>query len=204
MDGKFSMGRPASRKWVLAVGASVLAVLASGQAMAGCGMPGGSARSPQNWHSSGGGQGFGESVVGLWRVTFTSDGTAYPGPIPTGVETDFGTVQWHPDGTEFMISGGRAPSTGDVCMGVWKQTGARTYKLNHLALAWASGDSAPPAGPVSPAVFLGPSFFTESITLSASGNSYEGPFTIDQYAADGTTLLEHIGGTVKGTRMTTD
>ena len=27
---------------------------------------------------------------------------------------------------------------------------------------------------------------------------------IDQYAADGTTLLEHVGGTVKGTRMTAD
>ncbi len=197
------MGGTFSRKWMVAVGASALAILASGQAMAGCGMPGGGARSPANWHG-GGGQGFGESVVGLWKVTFTSDGSAYPGPIPAGVETDFGTAQWHPDGTEFMISGGRAPSTGDVCMGAWKRTGARTYKLNHLALAWASSDSAPPIGPVAPAVFLGPAVFTENVTLNASGNGYEGPFTIDQYAADGTTLLEHIAGTVKGTRMTAD
>ena len=197
MGGKISM----SRKGMM-VAAATLAILGSGQAMAGCGMPGGGGRSPANWH--GGGQGFGDSVVGLWKVTFTSDGTAYPGPIPAGVETDFGTAQWHPDGTEFMISGGRAPSTGDVCMGAWKRTGARTFKLNHLALAWASSDSAPPIGPVSPAVFLGPAVFTEIVTLNVAGNSYEGPFTIDQYAADGTTLLEHIAGTVKGTRMTAD
>jgi hypothetical protein len=197
MGGNFSM----SRKWTV-VGAAALAILGSGQAMAGCGMPGGNGRSPANWHGGGGGsQGFGDSIVGLWKVTFTSDGSAYPGPIPAGVETDFGTVQWHSDGTEFMISGGRAPSTGDTCMGVWKRTGARTYKLNHLALAWASGDSSPAA---SPAAFLGPAVFSETVTLSLNGASYEGPFTIDQYAADGTTLLEHIGGTVKGTRMTAD
>lgn len=199
MGGKISM----SRKGMM-VAAATLAILGSGQAMAGCGMPGGGGKSPANWHGGGGNQWFGDSIVGLWKVTFTSDGTAYPGPIPAGVETDFGTVQWHSDGTEFMISGGRAPSTGDVCMGVWKKTGLRTYKLNHLALAWASSDSAPPAGPVSLSVFLGPAVFSETITVSANGATYDGPFTIDQYAADGVTVLEHIAGTVKGTRMTAD
>jgi hypothetical protein len=65
-------------------------------------------------------------IVGLWRVTFISDGTAYPGPIPFGAVVDFGTQQWHSDGTEFLISGGRAPSTGDVCMGVWERVEGRT------------------------------------------------------------------------------
>jgi hypothetical protein len=202
MDGKLSKGRVASRKWMVVLATAALASLGAGQAMAGCGMPGGGGKSPPNWHGSGGGQGPYDSIVGTWKVTFTSDGTAYPGPIPAGVETDFGTTQWHPDGTEFMISGGRAPSTGDTCMGAWKRTGARIYKLDHLALAWASSDSAPPIGPVSPAIFLGPAIFTETVTLNLSGTGYEGPFTIDQYAADGTTLLEHVGGTVKGTRMT--
>jgi hypothetical protein len=204
MGGKLLNGRNASSKCVAALAIGALASLAAGQAMAGCGMPGGGGKSPQNWHQATAGQPWNDTVVGLWKLTFISDGTAYPGPIAAGVETDFGTAEWHPDGTEFMISGKRAPSTGDVCMGAWKRTGAHTFKLNHLALGWASSDSAPPFGPVSPAVFLGPAVFKETITLGPDGNTYEGPFTIDQYAADGTTLLEHIGGTVTGTRITAD
>ena len=198
-----SNGRVASRKWMVAAAAAALATFGAGQAMAGCGQQG-AGHSPQGWHDAGNDRSEHESIVGTWKVTFTSDGTAYPGPIPAGVEFDFGTTQWHPDGTEFMISGGRAPSTGDVCMGAWKRTGSRTYKLNHLALGWLSSDSGAPSGPVSPAVFLGPGKILETVTLSPSGNSYEGPFTIDQYAADGTTLLEHIAGTIKGTRITAD
>jgi hypothetical protein len=117
---------------------------------------------------------------------------------------DFGTVQWHNDGTELMISGGRPPSTGDVCMGVWEQTGPFTYKLKHVALAWVSSDTPPPLGPVSPAVFVGPAIIRELITLSHSRDSYEGTFTLDQYASDETTLLEHISGTITGTRITVD
>lgn len=204
MNGQQLNGRVASRKWMVAVVAATLASLGAGQAMAGCGLGGGGGHSPQGWHTPGGDSSWHDSIIGLWKVTFTSDGTAYPGAIPAGVEFDFGTVQWHPDGTEIMVSGGRAPSIGDVCMGAWKRIGARTFKLNHLALGWASSDSPPPFGPVSPAVFLGPSMIRQIITLNPSGNSYEGPFTIDQYAADGTTLLGHIGGIIRGTRMTAD
>ena len=46
-------------------------------------------------------------IVGTWRFTWTSDGTAYPFPIPSGAVVDFGTQQWHDDGTEFIISGAR-------------------------------------------------------------------------------------------------
>lgn len=141
-------------------------------------------------------------IVGMWKISFVSDGTAYPAPIPQGIEIDFGTVQWNSDGTEIMVSGGRPPSTGNVCMGVWKQTGRSTYKLRHIGLSWASADTPPPIGPVSPAVFVGPAIIQQVVTLSASRDSYTGPFTIDQYAADGTTLLEHIGGTVTALRFT--
>ncbi len=199
-----SNGRNAARKWVTALSMAALASLGASGAYAGCGMPGWSGHSPQGWHEMAGGMPRHDSIVGLWKVTFTSDGSAYPAAILAGVETDFGTVQWHSDGTEFMISGGRAPSTGDVCRGVWKQTGPRTGKLNHLALAWASQDTPSPPGPLTPAAFLGPGVVLEAITLSQDGNSYSGPFAIDQYAADGTTLIEHIGGTVTGTRMTVD
>ncbi len=204
MVGELWNVRIACPKGIRVLGMAVLMSAGASQAMAGCGMPGGTGHSPPNWHVVPGGLPHQDSIVGLWKVSFTSDGSAYPGPIPPGIEIDFGTVQWHSDGTEFMISGGRAPSTGDVCMGVWERTGPRTVKLNHLALAWGSQDTPPPVGPVTPAAFLGPAVFQETVTLSQDGNSYTGAFTIDQYAADGTTLIEHIGGTVSGTRMTVD
>jgi hypothetical protein len=144
------------------------------------------------------------SIVGMWRVTSISDGTAYPVVIPFGAVLDFGTQQWHGDGTEFLISGARAPSTGDVCMGVWEQIGPRTFKLKHIALAYNSSDTAPPVGPVSPATFVGPAIIKEVVTLDHSGDAFEGSFTLDQYAQDEVTLLEHVGGKVTGTRFKVD
>lgn len=144
-------------------------------------------------------------IVGMWRVTLVSDGTAYPGPVPYGAVVDFGTQQWHSDGTELLVSGGRAPSTGDVCMGVWEPAGHRTYKLKHIALAYASSDTpAALGGPVVPAAYVGPTIIREHVTLGASGKAFEGTFTIDAYAKDEVTLLEHIAGKVVGTRVTLD
>ena len=56
--------------------------------------------------------------------------------------------------------------------------------------------------PVSPAAYLGPSILTERVTLSRSGNSFAGTVTIDVYATDETTLLEHVSATVTATRFT--
>lgn len=137
-------------------------------------------------------------IVGTWRFTFVSDGTSYPVMIPYGAVVDFGTVQWHADGTEFMISGGRPPSSGDVCMGSWEQTGPSTYRLKHIALAWASSDSMPSA---SPAVYVGPAIIREVVTLNHARNAFEGSFTLDQYAKDEVTLLQHISGKVTATRF---
>src|SRR5262249_39010602 len=107
-------------------------------------------------------------------------------------------------GTEIMISGGRAPSTGDVCMGVWEKIGPLTYKLKHIALAWVSPDT-PPAqggpGP-SPAQFLGPAIIDEVVTLDKARTGYQGHFTLDQYNADKTVVLVHLSGTITGTRVT--
>lgn len=139
-------------------------------------------------------------LVGMWNVNFISDGSAYPHPIPNGVVYDFATIQYHSDGTEFQISGGRAPSTGDVCMGIWQQTGERTYKVKHLALAWASPDSMPP----STTKYLGPARLTETIHLNRRGDRFDGTVTLDQYADDGVTLLEHISGTMVGIRFSFD
>jgi hypothetical protein len=204
MNGR-AVFRRSLGNYLAVLGLGVIGVTAAGQAAAGCGMFPGHGAAPPGWmhedrnptrppHN-------GTSIVGMWQINVVSDGTAHPTLIPAGVPLDFGTTQWHSDGTEFLISGARAPSTGDVCMGVWEQTGASTYKLKHVALAWGSGDSIPP---VLPPAFVGPAVLHETVTLSPSGNSFEGTFTADQYMTDGVTLVEHIGGTVTGVRFTVD
>jgi hypothetical protein len=137
------------------------------------------------------------AIVGLWKFSFTA-ATPFSGPF------DAGYVQWHSDGTELMNSG-RAPTTGSFCMGVWKQTGHSTYKLNHFALAWAFDASTPSTGPgTGGADFVGPANIREEITVDHSGNSYQGNFILIQYEADGTTVAATITGTVTATRITAD
>ena len=223
---RFSLCRPSLGKLLLIVGMSAAGIASTGQAVAGCGYP-----SPSMKQSPDGGPRAADglmsavyrpgserflavfdnegsraaAIVGMWTITLISDGTAYPAPIPYGAVVDFGTQQWHSDGTEILISGGRAPSTGDVCMGVWEQSGVRTYKLKHIALAYVSSDTPPPlGGPVVPAAFLGPAIIKEVVTVNAVRDGFEGTFTLDQYAKDETTLLQHIAGKVVGKRVTVD
>ena len=213
------------RKSLLGLAFGLGATVLSTQALAGCGgwlSPGG-AVTPSSWdvpaaarsglmsavYRPGDGQFLRvgdllehlEGIVGTWRFTWTSDGNAYPQQIPYGAQVDFGTHQWHSDRTEIFTSGARAPSSGDICMGVWKQTGPLTYKMRHIALAWLSSDTAPPS---TPATYLGPAIITENVTLNRAGNRYEGTFTLDQYAKDEITLIEHISGKVEATRFTVD
>ncbi|CAN5820329.1 hypothetical protein BH11PSE13_BH11PSE13_21610 [soil metagenome] len=213
---------------LVAFGISVAGASVTGQAMAGCGMPARVDKVPQSWTPQGvaaavqaqdlaqktadlndknkadsNKEGPNAGIVGLWRLTFIADDSVNPPIFPAGTIVDFGTSQWHSDNTEFLISGGRAPSTGDVCMGVWRQTGRSSYKLRHIALAYRSSDS-PPEMAITPAVFVGPAIMTQTVTLGRSQNSYKGTFTIDQYADDEVTLLQHIGGQVVATRFTVD
>ena len=224
MHGNFLWPRSAQSAFV-ALCVDAACASASNLAMAGCGMYTGPQSAPPSWSpqsttatdndfevkDSGGrdkdgraSDGSNAGIVGMWRLSFYSDGTAYPTQIPKGVMVDFGISQWHPDKTEFLISGGRAPSTSDVCMGVWKQSGRSSYELKHIGLSYVSGDTPPPLGPVVPAVFVGPAIIKQFVTLSRSLNRYEGDFTIDQYGVDEKMLLQHIAGRVVATRFTAD
>jgi hypothetical protein len=131
-----------------------------------------------------------EPITGLYQFTFTSKGSD---GIPDGAVVDQGYVTWHADGTEIMNSG-RSPMSGDFCMGVWEQTSARGYMLNHYATAWD------PTG----TEYVGPANIRENVQLARDGDSYSGNFTLDQYAQDGTTLLAHVQGTVSAARITAD
>jgi len=140
------------------------------------------------------------SIIGMWHVTFTSQG---PGSdLPDGASVDNALVVWHGDNTEIMNSD-RPPQDGDFCMGVWEQTGKYTYKLNHFA--WFS-NTYDPTDPLSwseigPA--QGPTHIVEEVTLSPDGAHYSGTFTLDAYDTSGNPKV-HIVGVLSGTRITMD
>ena len=128
-------------------------------------------------------------IVGLWKFKFVSKDS--PG-IPDDAVIDEGYVTWHSDGTEIMNSG-RAPSTGNFCMGVWKKTRHSTYKLNHFGLSWD------PTG----AFLIGPANIKEEVALDNKGNKYSGTFSITQFDTNGNTL-GHVTGVVTAERITVD
>ena len=127
-----------------------------------------------------------EPIVGLWE--FQID----------GVPPDFGTQAWHSDGTEFMFSAGRNPATGDVCQGVWRRIGPRTYSLNHIAMGWDPG-------------FFGVRVHIHAVvTVDRSGDTYSGTYTATAYAVtpqnpfDESNQLGGGSGTISGTRVRPD
>lgn len=135
-------------------------------------------------------------IVGLWAFKYISKGNLKTLGIPDGAIVDGGNTLWYADGNENTVSGVRAPDTGDVCLGVWKRTGERTYELNHIGLSWDPVKNVP----------AGPAFIKQHVTLAEDKNSYSGTFTINQLGPDGKTpaLPALIKGTIVATRVTID
>ena len=134
-----------------------------------------------------------DPIVGMWHVTFTAQGN--PDGPPDGTPIDNSMVVWHSDGTEIMNSG-RPAQDGQFCMGVWKKAGNK-YNLNHFA--WAGNDTTnAPEGIGNPA---GPTRITETVTLSADGNSYSGTFILTATEPNGH-VVARIAGVVSATRVT--
>jgi hypothetical protein len=126
------------------------------------------------------------SIVGLWEFQLN------------GAPPDFGTQAWHSDGTEFMFSAGRNPAIGNVCQGVWRQIGPRTYSLNHIAMGWDFG-------------YFGVRIHIHAVvTVDRSGNTYSGTYTAAAYAVtpenpfDESNQIGGGAGTITGTRVTPD
>lgn len=132
-----------------------------------------------------------EPITGLYSFTMTAKGNLPPGP-PSGTIIDRGFVSWHADGTETMNSG-RPAYSSNFCMGVWAQTDAHSYVLNHYALAWDTVDGQ---------TFVGPANIRERVRLDADHDAYSGDFTLVQYAQDGKTVLAKVRGVVTGKRVT--
>ena len=152
-------------------------------------------------------------IVGLWAFKYISEGNMAIYGIPDGAEVDNGTTGWFADGNEITFSGARNPIVGATCIGVWKQTGERTYVLNHVGLSWnplAPSPTGHPAGPGNPGggpgAPGGAAFIKQLVTLSKDGQSYTGFFAINQLLPDGKTPVapQPIKGTITATRITVD
>jgi len=197
-----------SRAITMTLGAGILVTMCVSTASAGCGdlsglegpfefaRPAVETRSlvPAAEADSGSEHSSGASLVGMWNVQFVSKGnTAHNPSIPDGAIIDFGYNQIHSDGTEILNSGGHAPATENFCLGVWGQTGFLTYEVNHFPLSYNAT-----TGALANLINL-----REQITLSPSGDSYAGTFTIDVYDTKAN-HLDHLAGTIAASRVTVD
>ena len=104
------------------------------------------------------------------------------------------------DGTEFE-SAFLPPAAGDVCVGVWKKTSARSVKLHHVGWLFNPRHTAATAT----------NTFTldEEVTVAAEGKTYSGKFTFKEWNLDGTPTLVsgmqvEVTGTIAATRITVD
>lgn len=121
------------------------------------------------------------AIVGLWRATFVSDGQV----------VDEGFDIWHSDGTE-VLNDNPNPASGNVCLGVWSQTGARSFKLKHLSWSYDEGGN-----------LNGTVIIREQVTVDSSGASYKGTFKVDAFDLKGNPMF-HIDGQLTGERITPD
>ena len=139
---------------------------------------------PSNGQGLNGGSNY-SSIVGLWHTTFISGGSVW----------DEAFEQWHSDGTELAVDNAVPPLLGNVCVGVYKQTGPRTYSLRHVTWNWDSS-GAPLAGS-----FL----LLMTVTLDPHGNTFSGTFVSDSFDTFGKKIDElHFEGTVSAERITVD
>jgi hypothetical protein len=121
------------------------------------------------------------SIVGFWNVTFLSGGEV----------VDVAFDAWHSDGTE-ILNDYTNPIEGNVCLGVWEQTGARTYKLKHPSWSFDSNGN-----------LLGTVWIGETVTVSADGNRYSGSYKYDIDDTSGI-FIEELNGQIKATRIRPD
>lgn len=121
------------------------------------------------------------SIVGLWQITFYYEGQ----PVDVGFDV------WHSDGTE-LLNDTPPPATGNVCVGVWTQTGPVTYKLKHPSWTFDSNGN-----------LTGTAVIRENVTLSPGGNKFTGTYTISYYDTSGNPTGS-FNGLVQATRITPD
>lgn len=120
-----------------------------------------------------------DSIVGLWHVEHR---------LPDGSLYFESFEQYHSDGSEFEFANIN-PIVGDICMGVFTQTGPKSVSLYHIG--WIFDEAGNPAGTFT---LEGPR------KVSKHGTVLKGTFDAKIYDVDGN-LLEEDTGTTTGERI---
>ena len=121
-----------------------------------------------------------DSIVGLWHTVYTSGGV-------TAFES---FDQWHADGNEFEAAD---TQLGAMCQGTWEKSAPGTVRLFHV------GWNFDPTG----VTLIGHFTETQTDTLSADGEAYDGTFLIQNFDLSGNHLQgQDLSGTVHATRLT--
>jgi hypothetical protein len=175
------------------VALSVLVVAFSATAMASCGdslsalaAAAASARSQsqvsqssvQNGSATASDNAVNTSIVGLWHIRFQ-----------VGDQTIQEAFQiWNTGGTE-VHNPNVDPRSGNICLGIWKESAPQTFKLTHRVWSYdVSGN------------FQGTINLNETLILGDRGNTHNGSFTLDFYDPFGNFLFE-VPGNVVGERI---
>jgi hypothetical protein len=120
-------------------------------------------------------------IVGLWSTTVSQGDKV----LLRGFDA------YHSDHTE-VLNEFHDPRTGNVCLGVWKQTGHRTYKLTHPAFLWDANGN-----------WIGYRILRQTVTVDDTGNGFSGTWSVDRTDTNGN-VLSHLDAEIVGTRITVD
>jgi hypothetical protein len=117
------------------------------------------------------------SVEGLWQVTYSSSGAV----------VDMAFEVFHSDGTE-MLNDITPPAEGNVCLGVWVQMDAKTYRLNHPSWTFDANGN-----------LTGTAIFDVTIIMG-SADTFSGTYSLTYYDTHGTKGMVYTG-TLAATRV---
>lgn len=124
-----------------------------------------------------------QTIVGLWDVKFISDNQV----------VDEGFDQYHSDGTE-ILNDTPPPATGNVCLGVYENTGPRTLKLKHPSWIFDPTNT----------IVIGRATILEKITVDRGGRTFKGTFIIQLRDLSGNPLGPDLSGQLTGDRISPD
>jgi len=134
------------------------------------------------------------SVVGMWHAVMR---LGNGGPIYDEILEHF-----HADGTELLVSNSLPPALGNICIGVWKRTGPRTYKLKHMTWNWAPDVN---EGFGVPGTHSGHFELELTLRLDPGGKTYRGTWSAKNYDLSGEHIAElDVEGTIRGTRISVE
>ena len=124
------------------------------------------------------------TIVGLWDTQWQQ---LSPGPPAF---FDEGYDQFQSGGTE-ILNDIPAPSTGNICLGVFVNTGRLSYDLHHVFWTFDGSGN-----------LIGRGEWDSKITLDKSGASYDGTWTVKNYTLSGVLLVPVYSGTMSAQRIT--